>query len=509
MRNYGRHDDFVFFAGKKNDYRAIIFDLVNHKKYKEAIKNLINYLSYSAEEDYLKELIKIFFMYINIFVKESPKDVIELLNSYYHLIDNPRDILRIIINLDDVYNNKMDEDIFDNVLKFIKKFISPKNNKKMNDMLNFDDNSRQNFYNLYILYLSKSFKMEHNIELNEYLKTLIIDMNKSKNKYSLNKNDKNKIYFEFSFAENLFKNNKSALALLYCLKRQYKKSISIACECRDKNISFFIANSVTNQKKKKEIWLLLFNNFKSKGMKIVEEILQKSNGILTITDILPHLMGNVQLKDIETNLNKCIGEYEIKLRKLKRNIKEFSKSEEILNKKISKIVNYGQKTLKMKLEDIICSICLRNLKEKNFFIFPCKHAFDFDCLINLLLYYDKKGIGDDKFKNKMLSIKSTLKLFQSVQDIINKSPLDKKGSLNLTNKAKSENVIKGFFRNLTFRNSIENNNYNYLDNEQKILNSKIGGLYELLNEECPLCGDEIILGTQTQFGNDNNMDWSI
>ncbi len=227
-----------------------------------------------------------------------------------------------------------------------------KKNRKV-EGLKIDDSVKQNLYNLYILYLSKSYKEEHDKELKDYLKSLIKEVNKPKNKYSLNKNNqKTQIYFDFSFAETLFKNNKSSMALLYCLKKQYYKSISYAVKCPQKNISIFIANSIPDSKKKKEIWLSLFNYYKSEGIQIIEDILKESKGILTITDILPHLMGNVQLKDIETNLNKYIDEYEIKLRKLKRDIKEFAKSEEILDKKISKFNGYGKKKLKIKLEEI-------------------------------------------------------------------------------------------------------------------------------------------------------------
>ena len=34
---YGRHDDYSDFAGIKNDYKAIIFDLVNHKNYQQSL----------------------------------------------------------------------------------------------------------------------------------------------------------------------------------------------------------------------------------------------------------------------------------------------------------------------------------------------------------------------------------------------------------------------------------------------------------------------------------------
>ena len=34
------------------------------------------------------------------------------------------------------------------------------------------------------------------------------------------------------------------------------------------------------------------------------------------------------------------------------------------------------------------------------------------------------------------------------------------------------------------------------------------GLDDLLNEECPLCGNEIILDTQAKFGNED-INWQI
>ena len=315
LRYFGRHSDFVDFAGFKNDYREIVFDMVNHNQFKNAIKNLISYiyfndtsesLSKEIKEKNSKGLIKLFIMYNNVFVKESPAEVIDLLNEYYYLIENPKQILRIIINLDDIYKNKMDDFIYDKALKLIKKLMQVSKNYRRDEpnSVIFDDASKQNLFSLYILYLAKSVREIHFEELNNYLMQLIKDLNR----YYC----RNKVYFEFSFAEHLFKNNKSALALLYCLKNQYNKSILYSYKCTNETISVFIASSISNPKKKKEIWLSVFNHYKSLGMKKVEEILQKSKGILTITDILPHLMDNVQLKDIEINLNKCIDDYEIK-----------------------------------------------------------------------------------------------------------------------------------------------------------------------------------------------------
>ena len=505
LRNYGRHSDFVDFAGYKNDYKEIVFDMVNHNKFKNAIKNLISYIYYNDTSDSCskevkdknaKALIKIFIMYINVFAKESPEEVIDLIKEYHYLIENPKQILRIIINLDDIYRNQMDDKIFDKLLNLIKILIElSKNYTKSSKTIIFDDVSIQNLYNLYVLYLSKSSREVHFNELNDYLQRLI----KERDKYYYRK----KIYFEFSFAENLFKNNKSALALLYCLKKQYNKSILHSFKCTNENISIFIANSITDPKKKKEIWLTLFNHYKSLGMKKVEEILQKSKGILTITDILPHLMGDVQLKDIEINLNKCIDDYEIKLKKLKKSIKDYSKSEEIINKKIGKEANNGQKSLKLKSKEINCSICLKNLNQENFYLFPCRHAFDFNCIINLLFSYDKKEIEDENFKQKMASINA---IFGTIKEI-----KKNKNILDLSNNSVNKHQIKLriFMKNFAIKNKINEEFFFDVNNEERVINIMLKELDELISDECPLCGNELILDTQNKFGNEDNRDWMI
>ena len=507
LRYFGRHSDFVDFAGFKNDYREIVFDMVNHNQYKNAIKNLISYIYYNDTSESLskevkeknsKGLIKLFIMYNNVFVKESPGEVIDLLNEYYYLIENPKQILRIIINLDDIYKNKMDDFIFDKMLKLIKKLMQVSKNYRKDEInsLIFDEASKQNLFSLYVLYLSKSVREIHFEELNNYLMQLIKDMNR----YYIS----NKTYFEFSFAEHLFKNNKSALALLYCLKKQYNKSILHSFKCTNETISVFIASSISNPKKKKEIWLAVFNHYKSLGMKKVEEILQKSKGILTITDILPHLMDNVQLKDIEINLNKCIDDYEIKLKRLKKSIKDYSKSEEIINKKIGKQENNGQKCLKVKSKEINCSICLKNLNQENFYLFPCRHAFDFNCIINLLFSYDKKEIEDEKFKNKMSSINSIFEIIKQIKKN-KKNIFDQMCILN----NKYLNKLKTYMKHLALKYNITEQIIFDMNNSDKTIELMLNDLDDLISDECPLCGNELILDTQNKFGNEDNRDWMI
>jgi len=505
LKNYGRRDDFISFAGIKNDYRTIIFNLVNENKYKEAVNNLILYMSYSDNESFLKNLMNIFFTYSNIFIQESPKEVIQLLNKYYYLVENPSEIIRIITNID-IYNTEVFKEFFDDVLILIKKLINLSkkggNNKDKHIKDKYDFSIKQNLYNLYILYLSLSNKSEHYTELLNYLKSLVNNMIKSNNYFGSSID--NTIYFDYSFVINILKKSKSALALIYCLKKEYNRSISYSLSNEDKDTSIFIASAISDPKKKKEIWLLIFNHFKSNpDINVMQDVLNKSQGVLKILDILPHLMGNVQFKNIKNDINSCINSYESKLKALRLNIKDYCFSAEIITQKLNKLSNDKQRPLTLNMEEINCTVCLKNLKETNFYLFPCRHVYDFNCLLNLLFYYESRKIGDKNFKKKMENIKQVITGI-NLLNTRKKSVYEKKSSLVQKEK---KNIVAGFLKTLTFRET--KSNINFSNEEEKQLVNLENLLDDLLSQECPLCGDEMILSTQTKFGDEENADWLI
>ena len=498
LQSYGRYKDYIDFAGNKNDIQTIIFDMVNHNRYKEAIETLIMYLSFDIDDkDYLPNLIKIFFTYINIFTKESPQEVIKIISKYYPLIEKPLDIIRIINNIN-IYDNDIYEENYDNILNLIKKLIDAcqKSEKNYNESKKYNLSFRQNIYNLYILYLSLSNKKSLYNELLDFFKTLVNNSISKNLYYNLTLN--NPIYFDFSFVQNILKKSRSALGLLYFLKQDYSRSVEMALSNDDKDTSIFIANSIVDPKKKKEVWLDIFNHYQEHN-EIIEEILRESGGVLKILDILPYLMGNVHLKEIKNELKNCINTYESKLRKLRINIKDFGVSVDLLSQKVKKIPNKGQKSMKLKMEEINCAVCLKNLKELNFYLFPCKHAFDFDCLMNTLLYYDSKNIGDDFFKKKMIGIKQLINEIRQL-NLRKKNIYEKKNSI--SQNQKKQNVVTEFFRSFTTGKNININNedINFSINEENQLQDYEKVLDELLSQECPICGDEMILSTQIKFG---------
>jgi hypothetical protein len=85
-----------------------------------------------------------------------------------------------------------------------------------------------------------------------------------------------------------------------------------------------------------------------------------------------------------------------------------------------------------------------------------------------------------------------------------KSVYEKKSSLVQKEK---KNFMTGILRSLTFRDT--KNIINFSSEEEMQLTNLENLLDDLLSQECPLCGDEMILSTQIKFGDEDNKDWLI
>lgn len=244
--------------------------------------------------------------------------------------------------------------------------------------------------------------------------------------------------------------------------------------------------------KLKKIYLSIFKYFKTNNFADAKNILESSNGVLKIEDILPFMMDNVKLEELKTDLQSCINYYEDGVNQLKQEINDYNKSTEIIKqdiiqiKKKSTFINYTQ---------LKCEKCQKDIKGNKFFLFPCGHIFDTNCLIRILIDYDKKNIGDSAFKSKIGVIKELrekiVKLQQKKQKIKNEQNSQSTNTfsvlLNFMNKEQKEEFSK---------------------EEEKELVDLNYNLYKLLKEECVLCGKEMISSTQIKLGEDDNKKWA-
>jgi hypothetical protein len=64
-------------------------------------------------------------------------------------------------------------------------------------------------------------------------------------------------------------------------------------------LAIFITQNIQNEEKQKKNWIKLFNFFKKDKKYSAKNILELSNGILNVEDILPYMGDEIKLNDIK------------------------------------------------------------------------------------------------------------------------------------------------------------------------------------------------------------------
>ena len=489
---YQKNKEFMDYSIQKGDYTLVIQNLLNHLNFEEVLNKLDKFFSSDISDDTMNKLIKILFEYSNYFMKESPNKTISLFEKELISESNQDEIIKVIIDSDikSQVKNGNYEIILNYIRKLIKKNIN-NNPKEKNNSLS--QSTINNLHNLYILILSLSEKPEHKKEVIEYLKGPLYTISQKNNYLNVTLSNK-EIYIDLNFAQKILKNNYSALALVYCLMKRYNESILIALEHNEKDIAIFIAQNIKDEKIKKDIWLRIFKYFKTNNFADAKNILESSCGVLKIEDILPFMMDDVKLEELKSDLQACINFYEKGVTQLKQEINDYNQSTEIIKKEIFKI---QKKSTIIDYTKIKCEKCQKDILGNKFFLFPCGHIFDTNCLIKILDDYDQKNIGDESFKVKINKIKNLKEKIKTLEEKKNKIMNEQKLQSN------NLNTFKVFFN---FINSEKKEEFS--NEEEMQLKNFQENLYQLLKEECALCGKEMINSTQIKLGEDEDKKWN-
>ena len=495
LKIYGRFEEYIEFGTIKEDYTEVIISLIIYKNMKETLDYINNNISF-GEDDKISIFKKIFFRYADLFMKQNPIETIDLIEKGFKISNNQYiiEVIRLLNSLE-ISDIIKDEKKYKGIINFMQKLMD-KPIKAQDKEINFTKNT--NLHNLFILLLSYSDKNIYKEKLINYLKKPIslyyIDQSLKK-EISIT----NYIYFDLYFAKKIFSDNPTALSLLYFLLSQYNESIEIALKYDLKEIYELIAHNINNPKLKKELWIKIFNSRKKEGFLEAKQIVNESNGFIKIEDILPLMGDSVKIGEFKEELKDCIKNYEKSVDLLNKEIKEFNVSKNLIQKDITKA---QKRVLNVNYNKIRCQECGCVIKEKKFFIFPCKHIFDSQCLIKKYIEFTKEGIGDQKFKQKVKAISDLVIKINFLNDKKNKGSDDAK-SVGSSSSRRLPN-LKALFRTET---TVQKETFT--EQEENQLNLFNKGLYDFLNEECLLCGKEVIQGTQVPFSGQNSIEWEI
>ena len=496
LKLYGRLEEFVELGTIKGDYTEAIISLINYKNMKEAIDYIKMNASFGVE-NVKNTLQKIFYKYATLFMKQNPIETIDLFEKYFKVNNNQNitEMLRVLNSL--IINGIIkDEQKYKIIINYIQKLIE-KPNKSQNKEINLNKNTNLN--NLYLLLLS------YNNENKIYEEKLINYLKRPISLYHIDQTLKkettlsNYIHFDLYFAKKICSDNPTALSLIYFLLSQYNESIEIALKYDLKEIYELITQNITNPKIKKQLWLKIFDSRKKEGFLEAKKIVNESNGFIKIEDILPLMGDNVKIGEFKDELKDCINSYEKSVKLLNKEMKDFNMTKNLIKKDITKA---QKRVMNINYNKIRCQQCGDYIKEKKFFMFPCKHIFDSKCLIKKYIDFNKQGIGDQKFKAKVKAISDLVIKINFLTDKKTKGSDDAK-SVGSNSSRRLPN-LKALFRTET---NVQKETFT--EQEENQLNLFNKGLYDFLDEECILCGKEVIQGTQVPFSQQNSLEWEI
>ena len=389
--------------------------------------------------------------------------------------------MRVLLSLDFNLISE-EENIFRIVINYIKDLM--KKPYKIGDK-EVNITKHQNLHNLYVLLVSYSKNEKNKIALFNELKNTI---NSYINNLQFGKKGEitDKVYFDLNFAKKIFKaktdqKSKGILCLIYYLLGQYIDSIDIAIEENFRDLLIYLTENIKEEKLKKKIWLKIFQHEKeTKGLSSAKEVIKESENMIKIEDVIPLIGDDEKLIELKDELTNSILNSEESVRLLNKEISEFNDSNDLINKDIELS---EKKAIKKKYTDLRCSKCDRNIssgKNTKFFLFPCQHIFDLQCLIDTYLEFNALIIGNKKKKEEFSVKIGVIKdLAAKIRDL----------------EIKKSKALEG--------------KEQFANEEEYVLNNTKKILYNYLDDECLLCGQEMIDSTQIEFGTDDKFEWDL
>ena len=472
---FDKQQELIEFAYLKKNHEIIISSLINRNKIESALEQFEACL-FGDESEFDKKLKKNFYKYGNLMIKKNIKKTIDSLRNYFKP-EKAEEVFRLLISPDlKLLSEKETE--FKLLVDYIKELL--RKSYKIGDK-EYNLTKSENLHNLYILLVSYGKSEKFKIALFSDLKSVI---NSFINDQQLSKkvDIKDKIFFDLNFAKKIFKEkddkkSQEILCLIYYLLNQYIDFTDLAIKNDFQDLIFDLTKNIKEEKLKKKIWLKIFQYVKAnKSLSVAKELINKSKNMIKIEDVIPLMNDDEKLNDLKEELTNCIQRSEESVRKLNNEIREFNESNNLINKDIE----FSEKrAVKKKFTDLRCSKCGRNInsgRNTKFFLFPCQHIFDLQCLIDTYMEFNNHNLNNENFGVKIGVIKD-------LSDKIRK--MEEKKSKALEG--------KGVFGN----------------EEEYVLNNTKKILYDYLDDECLLCGQEMIDSTQIEFGNDEKFEWDL
>lgn len=349
ISSHGREDELLFFANAVNDYNYVLLYWVQRERWPETL----NVLKRQTDP-------KVFYRFSSVLMTNAAVDLVEILMRQSNL--NPRNLIPALLEYDRTYKGALAQNQAVRYLLYVV------------NQLNSTDAAVHN--TLVSMYASHTSRDESG--LLAYLES-----------------QGDEPHFDRDFALRLCIQHKRVLSCvhIYTNMGQYLQAVDLALSHDEIDLASLIADRpMNNPQLRKRLWLAVAKKVisQSNGIKTAIDFLKKCNDLLRIEDLIPFFPDFVVIDDFKEEICAALEDYSRNIDGLKREMDESSRTAANIKLDISgldhryAIVEPGER----------CYACSLPLLARQFFVFPCQHAFHSDCLGRKVL--EQAGVGKGK-----------------------------------------------------------------------------------------------------------------
>ena len=335
ISSHGREDELLYYANAVNDYNYVLSYWVQRERWSDALK----VLKRQTDAD-------VFYRYSSVLMTHAATELVEILMRQSNL--NPRNLIPAMLEYDRNYKGPLGQNQATRYLQHV-----------VNQLGSTDSAVHNTLVSIYASHPSKDESA-----LLSYLES---------------QGDEPK--FDPDFALRLCIQNRRVLscARIYTSMGQYVQAVDLALSHDEVELASIIANRpMSNPPLRKKLWLAVAKKVisqQSGGIKTAIEFL-KSCELLRIEDLIPFFPDFVVIDDFKDEICAALEDYSRNIDGLRREMDESSQTAANIKVDIAAldrryaIVEPGEK----------CYACGLPLLSRQFFVFPCQHAFHSDCL---------------------------------------------------------------------------------------------------------------------------------
>lgn len=348
ISSHGREEELLFFADAINDYNYVLSYWIQRERWSDALRVL------KRQTDP-----EVFYRYSSVLMTHVATELVEVLMRQANL--KPRNLIPALLEYDRNYKGPLAQNQAVRYLQYVV------------NQLNSTDSAVHN--TLVSMYASHPSKDE--TSLLAYLES---------------QGDEPR--FDPDFALRLCIQHRRVLSCvhIYTNMGQYVQAVDLALSHNEIDLAAVIADRpMYNPPLRKKLWLAVARKVisQSNGIKTAIEF-RKRCDLLKIEDLIPFFPDFVVIDDFKDEICDALEDYSRNIESLKKEMDESGQTAANIKVDIAAldhryaIVEPGEK----------CFVCALPLLSRQFFVFPCQHAFHSDCLGRKVL--EQAGVGKSR-----------------------------------------------------------------------------------------------------------------